>query len=541
LSSGYLLRPRRRRVSPKVVLATGVLVAAVVIVPWVLRSGGSIAIDGLDNNAVLGSSRIADLSITIVPHGVSGKSLKATLDGHALPVDHVGTAYTVHPTGLGDGKHTLVVSASGGHLFGNTKASRHFIVDTTPPALRMNVPTQSVSLAAPVTLSGTVESGATVTAEGGTVSLNGTKVSIRYAHPPLGSRVVAKDAAGNSTVREITVPTAYPQQVRGVHMTGYAWASSTLRKPILALARAHRINTIELDIKEEDGIVDFDPHVPLATRIHAIIKKYDPAAVVRQLHHMGVRVMGRIVAFNDPKLGAWAWKHHHHDWVIQKPNHHRYVYGYAKSYFTNFANANVRDYNIALGKAAVRAGFDDIVYDYIRRPDGDIRSMRFPGIKNSQAEDGVVGFTREAAQQMHAMGASVGATIFAQAALPHRAVETAQNVPRMAHYLDAVMPMDYPSHWAAGEFGIANPHKNVYAIVHKSLKYWIRAVHGTNCKVVPWLQDEDYLGRYTAPVVRREIQGARDDGLPGWVMWSAIARYTTQAFDPNSASALRTS
>ena len=136
-------------------------------------------------------------------------------------------------------------------------------------------------------------------------------------------------------------------------MTGYAWGSTKLRNPILALARQHRINTVELDIKEEDGIVDFDPHVALATRIGAVQTKYDPVAVVRQLHAMGVRVMGRIVAFNDPKLGAWAWSHGHHDWVIQDGHGHPYVYGYAKSNFTNFANPNVRQYNIDIAKAAV--------------------------------------------------------------------------------------------------------------------------------------------------------------------------------------------
>jgi hypothetical protein len=521
-------------------LSTGLLVVAVVVVPFALRAGGgSIAVDGLDQDAVIGSSQLADFSVTVVPHGVSGRSLKATLDGHTIAVTRDGSKYILRPTGLSDGGHELVVSASGGHLFGHSKVSRHFTVDTTPPQLSIDVPPHSVPISSPVDVTGTVDRGSTVTAVGGKVTLHGTSLHIHYTHPPLGSRVVATDAAGNRTVHEVTVPTSYPDAVRGVHMTGYAWAAGFLRNPVLRLARQHRINTVELDIKEEDGIVDFDPHVALASRIGAVQVKYDPAKVVRQLHALGVRVMGRIVAFNDPKLGAWAWRHHHHDWVIQKPNHQRYVYGYAKSYFTNFANANVRNYNIDLGKAAVRAGFDDIVYDYIRRPDGDLHSMRFPGITNAQAESGVVTFTRDAAEAMHTMGASVGATIFAQAALPNRAVETAQNVPRMAHYLDAVMPMDYPSHWADGEFGIADPHKSVYAIVHKSLKYWIRAVRGTHCTVLPWLQDENYLGHYTAPVVRREIQGARDDGLPGWVMWSAVAKYTTAAFDANAVDVLR--
>jgi hypothetical protein len=273
--------------------------------------------------------------------------------------------------------------------------------------------------------------------------------------------------------------------------------------------------------------------VPLTTQIGAVLKKYDPTAVIKQLHAMGVRVMGRIVAFNDPKLGRWAWTHGHKDWVIQTPKGTPYVYGYAKSYFTNVANPAVRQYNIDVAKAAVRAGFDDIVYDYIRRPDGKVSSMRFPGLTGDPTR-AVNTFTRDAAAELHAMGAYVGATIFAQAALPNRAAETAQDVPSMAKYLDAVMPMNYPSHWALNELGIANPRTDVYGIVKRSLPYWIRATKGTHCKVVPWLQDENFRGRYDARKVGLEIAGARANGLPGWVMWSAVAKYTGAAYSPDA-------
>ncbi|MDX6286464.1 MAG: hypothetical protein QOG53_1949 [Frankiales bacterium] len=513
-------------------LVVGLVAIAAVAVPLVLRSSGSIAVEGLKKNAVLGKPALAGLSIRLVPKGVSGSSLKAKLDGNALSLTRDGSAYLAQPTGLSEGKHKLVVTGSGG-LFGGPKVERPFAVDTTPPDLTLTEQDKEVSIRQAVDVSGTVSPGSTVTAIGGEVSVKGSDLRIHFAHPPLGVQVVATDPAGNRTIKELTVPTAYPQAVRGVHMTGYAWTSTKLKNPILQLARAHRINTIELDIKEEDGIVNFDPGVPLTTQIGGVLKKYDPTAVIKQLHAMGVRVMGRIVAFNDPKLGRWAWTHGHKDWVIQTPKGTPYVYGYAKSYFTNVANPAVRQYNIDVAKAAVRAGFDDIVYDYIRRPDGKLSSMRFPGL-TGDPRSAVVTFTRDAAAELHAMGAYVGATIFAQAALPNRAAETAQDVPAMAKYLDAVMPMDYPSHWASNELGIADPHTDVYGIVRNSLPYWIRATKGTHCKVVPWLQDENFRGTYDARKVGLQIKGARANGLPGWVMWSAVAKYTGAAFSPDA-------
>ena len=159
-------------------MSTGVLVAAVVAVPLVLRAGGSIAIDGLQQNALIGASRLTDFAVRIVPHGVSTHSLNASLDGHDLAVTHTGSDYVVRPSGLHDGRHQLVVSASGGHLFGKTRAKRSFVVDTTAPRLSLTVPAQAVSIAAPVQVTGTVEPGASVTAPGGQVTLTGTSLRI---------------------------------------------------------------------------------------------------------------------------------------------------------------------------------------------------------------------------------------------------------------------------------------------------------------------------------------------------------------------------
>jgi hypothetical protein len=531
------LRSRRTPLrNPRLLVATGLVAIAVVAVPVVLMSGGSISIDGLKDNALLGKPELSSLAVQIKTHGVKGSSLKAKVDGTSVPVTKAGKNYVIQvgsaASTLSEGKHELSVSGSGG-LLGSAKAKRSFRVDTTPPQLNISVPTRDVPIGSAVDVDGTVTPGSTVIATGGEVKVDGSAVHIHFAHPPLGVPVTATDAAGNKTVFELTVPTAYPVAVRGVHMTGYAWAEPKLRNPVLTLARQHRINTVELDIKEEDGIVDFDPHVPLANQIGAIQKKYDPAKVVEQLHAMGVRVMGRIVAFNDPKLGKWAWAHNHRDWVIQDGHGHPYVYGYAKSNFGNFANPTVRQYNIDLAVAGAKAGFDDIVFDYIRRPDGKLSTMTFPGLVG-KPELAVANFARDAAAALHPLGKYVGATIFAQAALPNRAVETAQNVPLMAKYLDAVMPMDYPSHWATHELGIADPHTDVYGIVKRSLPYWIKAVRGTHCKVLPWLQDENFRGTYDAAKVGREIKAARDTGLPGWVMWSATARYTGAAFSPDA-------
>jgi hypothetical protein len=304
-----------------------------------------------------------------------------------------------------------------------------------------------------------------------------------------------------------------------------------LRNPVLALIKAKKINSVELDIKDEDGIINYSSQIPLARAAKSTFAYYELPKVTAQLHKLGVRVIGRIVAFNDPKLADYAEAHHKNGWFIQNPNGTKYLYGYNKHGFTNFANPDVRKYNQDLAVEAIKGGFDDIVYDYIRRPDGKIEGMRFPGLKGLP-EDSIVSFLAEAQAQIRPLGGSLGAAAFAQAAT--RFKSTAQNIPKMAKYLDVVIPMDYPSHWNPGEYGVPDTYIGAYDIVRRSLVDWRKDVKGTNCVVVPWLQDENYKGVYDAAKVRQQIKGARDNGIQGWLMWSAGAKYTAAAYSTDA-------
>ena len=145
-------------------------------------------------------------------------------------------------------------------------------------------------------------------------------------------------------------------------------------------------------------------------------------------------------------------------------------------------------------------------------------------------------FLKETQTKIRPLGGSLGAAAFAQAST--RPDSTAQNIPMMAKYLDVVIPMDYPSHWNPGEYGVPDPYIGAYDIVKRSLVDWQKDVKGTNCLVVPWLQDENYRGPYTPAKVRQQIQGARDNGIPGWLMWSAGASYTPAAYSPDSTPAV---
>jgi hypothetical protein len=524
---------RSRRPAVLIPLAA-VVVLGIAVPTAIAKSGGTLAVGGLRDNALLGSKSLATTTVAVTPRGVDAKSVKATIDGRSAAMTEEGGAHVVSLAGLAEGRHVLKVSAPRSFL-GSATVTRRFTVDSTPPALSVKAPVKPVKIKDAVDVTGTVDKGATVTAEGGELKLDGTSFTVHYTAPPAGAKIVATDLAGNSTEKLVTVPTAYPSHIRAVHVTGAAWAYSPLRNPVLALIKAKKINAVELDIKDEDGIINYSSQVPLARAAKSTFKYYDLQKVTAQLHGLGVRVIGRIVAFNDPKLADYAEAHHKNAWFIQNPNGTKYLYGYNKHGFTNFANPDVRKYNQDIAVEAIKGGFDDIVYDYIRRPDGKIEGMRFPGLKGDP-EDSIVSFLKEAQEQIRPLGGSLGAAAFAQAAT--RFKSTAQNIPKMAKYLDVVIPMNYPSHWNPGEYGVPDTYVGAYDIVYRSLKDWLKDVKGTNCVVVPWLQDENYKGVYDAAKVREQIKGTRDNGIQGWLMWSAVAKYTAAAYSTDAKPAI---
>ena len=115
----------------------------------------------------------------------------------------------------------------------------------------------------------------------------------------------AVNLAGNSRGVRTSIPVAPRTPLvptRAVHMTAISWAVPSLREPVLNMLRSGRINTIELDLKDESGIVGYDSKLPFANQIGAVDPSYNIAEAVKQIHDLGGRVVGRIVAFRDPVL-----------------------------------------------------------------------------------------------------------------------------------------------------------------------------------------------------------------------------------------------
>jgi hypothetical protein len=322
-------------------------------------------------------------------------------------------------------------------------------------------------------------------------------------------------------------PRALPDEVRGVHVTMALASLEGKLEEYLAL-RDEGLNTIELDIKDENGEIGFVPSaVPLARRVGAARPYYRPRQVARQVHAKGIYLIGRVVVFEDPRLseGAPELAIRRSDGTVWR-NH-------AGLGWTNPYDRRVWDYNVSIAEVAARAGFDEIQFDYVRFPsDGDVENIVYPG-KTAKAPGWVIAeFVHYATKRLKPLGVRVSADVFGLAAT--RELGIGQVPRRLARYVDAVYPMVYPSHYGAGEYNLEDPNASPAETVHYSLVHFRRELRRGKAQLIPWLQDFSYGREYGLADVRAQIDAARRVGVRGYLLWNPLGVYTPGALAPAS-------
>ncbi|MEP7055916.1 MAG: putative glycoside hydrolase [Actinomycetota bacterium] len=457
--------------------------------------------------------------------GVAPETVHGSLDGIPITFTSAEGAASNHPGALTDGEHHFECYVDG--AAGDFHVTRTFTVDTAPPIFAVTPPPPA-GKGKPLTVVGTIDKGSTVTANGKSAEVTQGSWKAQFATAPAAVHVVASDPAGNTSSKEIAVHFPVPL-TRAVHMTARAWGFKVKREAALALLRAHKINAIEVDIKDEDGLVGYETKVPLAKTVGAVQAHYDTKKMIAQIHQAGGRVIGRLVAFRDPALTKWAWTTGQKDMVLQKTDGTPFTGSYGDFAFPNFSHPTVQKYNVDLAVEAATLGFDDVLYDYLRRPDGKLAGMRIPGLQGT-TEQSIAGVVAATKAGFAAAGVTtyLGASVFGIAATRPR--EIAQDIGQMAPFLDYVAPMVYPSHWAPGEYKVADPNKQPYEIVQRSLKDFQTKVRGSNAAVIPWLQDFSLYGVHYGPdQLHAQFKAAADDGVQSFLLWNAEANYTGDA------------
>jgi hypothetical protein len=322
-------------------------------------------------------------------------------------------------------------------------------------------------------------------------------------------------------------PRPWPAEVRGVHVTlGLASLPGKLEEYMRL--RSAGLNTIEVDVKDENGELGFVPSaVPLARQVGAGRPYYKPRQVVNLAHKHGLYLIGRVVVFEDPLLSAGR-----PDMAIQRSDGSVWTNS-AGLGWSNPYDRRVWDYNMDIAEVAARAGFDEIQLDYVRFPtDGDIDGAVYPRKTATPPGWVIPQFVQYASKRLKKLGVRVTADVFGLSA--SRDLGIGQIPRRISRYVDAVYPMVYPSHYNPGEYGIADPNAQPGETVFTSLRHFKRELRGRQAEIIPWLQDFSLGRTYGISEVRAQIESARLQDTRGYMLWNAAGEYTDGALAPPS-------
>ena len=333
------------------------------------------------------------------------------------------------------------------------------------------------------------------------------------------------DAAETKTAAKRAKPTfaRIPRELRGVHVT---MSLASLPGKLQQYVTLPGLNTIELDVKDENGRVGFVPaSVPLARRTGAAASYYDAKDAARLVHSHGDYLIGRIVTFEDPVLSEKR-----PELAIRTSDGSRWLTNGGLGW-TNPYDRRVWRYNVGLAVAAAKAGFDEIQFDYVRFPsDGDLSLIRYPGVHPQPMKWTIPAFVQYAAKHLHPLGVRVSVDVFGLAATHDLGI--GQLPRRISRYVDAVYPMTYPSHYTPGEYNLDDPNAVPGQTVTRSLLDFQTALEGRKARLTPWLQDFSLGRTYTVDDVQAQVAAARAQHTRGFLLWNAEGVYSAPALLP---------
>jgi hypothetical protein len=328
------------------------------------------------------------------------------------------------------------------------------------------------------------------------------------------------------------------QVIKGAYLTYYGFNDRGIRGRVLDLVGRTELNAVVIDVKGDRGWILYRTEVPLALAASAqgpaTIKDFDP--MMADLKARGVYTIARIVTFKDNVLAT-----HRPDLAILDTRTGRPWIDRENLAWVDPFHEEVWDYNIAIAREAVRKGFDEVQFDYVRFPtDGKLGAARYskPNTKDTRLP-AVAAFLARARREIGPLGAFVGADIFGYTAFNENDTDIGQRIEELAPHVDFLCPMVYPSGYHLGIPGYRNPVAHPYEVVHESVRLIRKRASGAPIQVRPWLQDfRDYAFDrriFGVPEIRAQIKAAADGGGAGWMLWNPRNDYTGAALKQKGA------
>ena len=326
----------------------------------------------------------------------------------------------------------------------------------------------------------------------------------------------------------------------------YIGSGSALSKAI-DLCNNSELNAIVIDLKNEYGL-PYMSKVPTAKEIGYVWDAYDLDAVIEKCHDNNIRVIGRIVSFNDQVAAQ-----HFPERAIQDADGNVVQFSNeGNKPFLSPYNTDNWDYLIAIGIEAAEHGVDEIQFDYVRFPAGATKNKVKPyygeeGLFPSKSE-AVNRFLQEARIRIQdTYGVPVSADIFGIVLTSESdAAIIGQDFATLGMTgIDSCCPMVYPSHYALGtmlaghvfKYPDKEPYLMVYSVLHECQAIYKQPGFTA---VRPYLQafTASYIGKgnyieYGYREINSQIKAIHDLGIKEFILWDPSCKYPSGEYDGN--------
>ena len=279
----------------------------------------------------------------------------------------------------------------------------------------------------------------------------------------------------NDTSEEGLLPGEERVKVKWIYVTG-AMAGTSGMDDLIALVDRTELNTMVIDVKNDDGRVVYEMDTPMVSEIGSSKKLVsDMPGLIQKCKEHDIYLIARIVAFKDPFLAENRTDLALHD---ESGNLFRDSSGLA---WVNPYKEEVWKYLLEIAEEAVAIGFDEIQFDYIRfATDSGMKNVDFgPEAEEKSREAVITEFVEYASERLHSQGIPVSADVYGiviDSELDASLV--GQNYYEMSKYLDYISPMVYPSHYGPGNLGLAVPDAQPYETIYRSMSASRRVLAG---------------------------------------------------------------
>ncbi len=325
--------------------------------------------------------------------------------------------------------------------------------------------------------------------------------------------------------------------VKGLYVNAWAFSSPKVWH-LIRLADSTEINALVVDVKDDTGCLLFPMSVPTAAAVGASACRRaglaDARARLDSMRAHGIYPIARIVVAKDPLLAAGrpGWAVRHRDGGLWRDR--------LGSPWLDAHHDSVWIYATQIAEEAVRFGFAEVQFDYVRFPDEPPEhraSAIFAARQGRETwRDAVRRQVRMTTARLAPIGAPVTFDIFGLTATADGDLGIGQVWEDFIMVADAVLPMVYPSHYAPGAFGYAWPNGEPYGVVRATLRAALeRSRYPGAAEIRPYLQAFT-LGRrrprYTPHEIRAQIRAAEELGIRSWVLWNPRSVYQRDALRP---------